>query len=535
LGHPGLGMSQSYYVTENEDDLKKYRDAYVGYIKTFTQYYRSQYPEVNPTDEEIDTMANKIYEFERQVALNMWTSVENRDPANRTYKKPLAEVQTNSLVSDWSQFMNDMFAAMSITGIDTTSETIVNNSDRKWFAAVDQVIAATGMTNNDLMDYVAWKVHIGLVNYLGEDWRATRAEFDQIISGTTEQERWRTCSDRTNGAMEWPVGKLYIDADFSPDAKTKCEEMIVELQRAFSTEILNDADWMSPETKSQALEKLTKMKVNVAYPDWINDQTTVDENYATFDVVDGNYLETTLSGRRWQNVEWWNLFQDGGVVDKEMWLTGPAIVNAFYSSNFNSITFPAGILQPPFFDEFQTNGMNFGGIGVVIGHEITHGFDDQGSKFDGDGNYNNWWQEQDLANFNDRVQCIKDEYSSFYFEEADANVNGDLTAGENTADNGGLYESHYGFMNWLKTNADIHIQGLSDKFTEEQLFFINYGQIWCSKYRPEYATWLVNNDPHSPGQFRTNGAVQNHREFARVFGCQIGKEEMAPEEFCRVW
>ena len=252
------------------------------------------------------------------------------------------------------------------------------------------------------------------------------------ILGTTEKERWQTCSDAANGAMEWPVGKLYIDEDFSPDAKNKCEEMIDELKEAFENQILTDATWMSEETKEKAREKLNKIAINVAYPEWINDQATVDEKYEGFEVIDGNYIGTRLSGRKWQNIEWWNLFQDGGVVDKEMWLTGPAIVNAFYSSNFNSITFPAGILQPPFFQEYQTTAMNYGGIGVVIGHEITHGFDDQGSKFDGDGNFNNWWQDADLANFNDRVQCIKDEYSGFFFEEAQMNLNGDLTAGENT-------------------------------------------------------------------------------------------------------
>ena len=378
LGHPGLGMSQTYFTTTNEADKKKYKDAYTGYIKNFSNYYAQQYELPGASAERIDAMAEKIYEFERQIAENMWTKVENRDPANTTYKKPLSELATNSIVSDWSKFLNDMFAELGVTGIDTTSETVVNNSDRKWFAAVDSALEAADMSDADVMDYVAWKIHLSVISYLGEEWRATGDEFNQIISGTDEPERWRTCSDAANGAMEWPVGKLYVDEDFSPDAKTKCEEMIVELKNAFRTQILDDADWMSSATKVQAKEKLEKMQVNVAYPDWINDQAEVDKRYETFEVQDGNYLGTRLSGRRWQNTEWWNLFQDGGVVDKSMWLTGPAIVNAFYSSNFNSITFPAGILQPPFFHEYQSTAMNFGGIGVVIGHEITHGFDDQG-------------------------------------------------------------------------------------------------------------------------------------------------------------
>ena len=375
LGHPGLGMSQTYFTTENEADKKKYKDAYVGYIRNFANKYAETY---GLESGNVDAMAEKIYEFERQIAENMWTKVENRDPANTTWKKPLSEIETNSLVGDWSTFLNDMFKELGVSGIDTTENTVVNNSDRKWFGAVDSAIEAANMSDNDIMDYISWKVHLSVVSYLGDEWRATADDYNQIISGTDEPERWRTCSDAANGAMEWPVGKLYVDEDFSPVAKAKCEEMVDELMNAFSTQILADADWMSSTTKVQAKEKLDKMKVNVAYPDWINDQKEVDKRYETFDVKDGNYIGTRLSGRRWQNAQYWNLFQDGGVVDKEMWLTGPAIVNAFYSSNFNSITFPAGILQPPFFHEFQSTAMNFGGIGVVIGHEITHGFDDQG-------------------------------------------------------------------------------------------------------------------------------------------------------------
>ena len=209
LGHPRLGMSQSYYVTTNADDLEKYKNAYVNYIKTFSKYYRSQYDEVDASDEAIDAMAEKIYEFERQIATNQvicvnfiqgpdlgpftidwklielfqWTNVENRDPANRTYKKPLEEVETNGLVSDWSQFLNDMFASFEIAGIDTTGDTIVNNSDRKWFAAVDKAIEAAEMSDDDIMDYVAWKVHLSVISYLGDDWRATADEFNEIISG----------------------------------------------------------------------------------------------------------------------------------------------------------------------------------------------------------------------------------------------------------------------------------------------------------------------------------------------------------------
>ena len=197
------------------------------------------------------------------------------------------------------------------------------------------------------------------------------------------------------------------------------------------------------------------------------------------------------------------------------------------------MVFPLAIFQKPFFDK-DNLVHSYGGIGTVIAHEITHGFDDQGSKYNGDGNLENWWKAEDLKAFEERVQCIKDEYSEFYFDEAQMYVDGNLTAGENTADNGGLWEAAYALEKSIARSADKFVWGLSDKFTQDQLFYIGYGQIWCSLYRPEYAVWLVQNDPHSPDRFRINGAVQNADGFAKAFGCRKGAP-MAPHQTCRVW
>ena len=336
-----------------------------------------------------------------------------------------------------------------------------------------------------------------------------------------------------NSMMTWATGRLYVDVAFTEEAKATTELMITELQNAFATNILDDATWMGETTKQAAKEKLDKITINVGYPDWIKDDDALDAVYKTLEIRWNNYLATHINSREYDQVRLFQLLWSE--VDKAMWGIGPALVNAFYAPKLNSITFPAGILQPPFFSKDMTLGMNFGGIGVVIGHEITHGFDDQGSQFDGDGNFKNWWTPVDLANFEERIQCIKDEYSGFYFEEAGKNVNGDLTAGENTADNGGMWEAYYAYANWRdRGNADKFLPGLSDEFTEEQLYYINYGQIWCSMYRPEYAKWLVDNDPHSPGEFRINGVVQNHNGFGAAFGCKKGTT-LVPENTCRVW
>lgn len=371
------------------------------------------------------------------------------------------------------------------------------------------------------------------IPYLGQEWRDTMADFNQIISGTSEKARWESCVNEVNSMMTWATGRLYVDEVFPEESKETMMAMIDELQNAFATNILDDATWMTEETRQEAQKKLEKITVNVGYPDWIKSDEELNAVYESFEVRWNAYLRTVLNGKAYQSKQLFQLLWSK--VDKSMWFLGPAIVNAFYSPKFNSITFPAGILQPPFFSKDMTLGMNFGGIGVVIGHEITHGFDDQGSQFDGDGNFKNWWTPIDRSNFESRVQCIKDEYSGFYFEEAGKNLNGDLTAGENVADNGGMWESFYAYSNWRdRGNADKFLPGLSDTFTEEQLFYINYGQIWCSLYKEEYAKWMVDNDPHSPGRFRINGVIQNHGGFATAFGCKKGSSSV-PENTCRVW
>jgi len=531
VGHPSIGMSQSYFTTEVDADRQKYKAAYIDYISKFSMKYAADLG-TGASEADINAMAAKIYEFESNIAKYMWTRTENRDPANTQRKRKVGELKTNKIIGNWVAYLNEIFAKVKVTGIDVDEDVIVNLADEKWFGNADKAIEEANMSDDDLLDYIAWRVHMSVVGYLGEDWRAIADEFDQIVSGTEPKPRWQTCSDAANSAMEWPVGKLYVESDFKGESKKVTEEMVEDLMEAFRTDILRDADWMSETTKIQAKDKLEKIQVNIGYPDWLDNEAELNKRYETFDVIDDNYVGTRISGRAWQQSEWWELLQ--GPVDKSMWLTGPAIVNAFYSSNFNSITFPAGILQPPFFSKDMTTAMNFGGIGVVIGHEITHGFDDQGSKFNGDGNFVNWWTEEDRKNFDDRVQCIKDEYSSFYFEEADKNLNGPLTAGENTADNGGVWESMYGFDISSERAPDKFIPGLSDKYSQKQLFYLSFGQIWCAKYKPEYAKWMVDNDPHSPGRFRTNGSVRNAAGFATAFGCRKGTE-MAPEETCRVW
>jgi len=496
LGHPSLGMSQGYFTTDVDQDRLKYKTAYIRYITDFSKKYVKEY-ELSVDMDKIEQMAIKIYSFEYEIANRMWSKTENRDPANTQRKQKIENVTVNGVVGDWSEYLNEIFDKVHVPK-HVDSDTFVNAADEKWFANVDSAIAAAKMSESDLKDYVAWRVHMALIPYLAADWRQIASDFDETISGTSSKQRWETCSDSTNSGFGfvWAVGKLYVEQDFADESRDTCVQMVAELKNAFRTQILSDADWMSSETKARAKEKLEKMVVNIGYPEFIGDEDELNAKYFTFNIEKDNYIQTGVNGRTWYMTEKWNVITKP--VDKTSWYRldrGPAVVNAWYSAKYNSITFPAGILQPPFFHKDMTTASNYGGIGMVIGHEITHGFDDQGSKYYVDGN---------------------------------------LTAGENTADNGGLWEAAYALDKSIARSADKFVWGVSDKFTQDQLFYIGYGQIWCSLYRPEYAVWLVQNDPHSPDRFRINGAVQNADGFAKAFGCRKGSP-MAPHQTCRVW
>ena len=256
----------------------------LDYVSKFSKKYSSELT-TGASDADIDIMAEKIYAFESNIAKYMWTRTESRDPANTQRKKKISELQTNKLISDWAAFLNEIFEKVKVEGIDVDQDVVVNLADEKWFGNVDKAIAEAGMSDDDLSDYIAWRVHMSVVGYLGEDWREIADEFDQTVSGTEPKPRWQTCSDAANSAMEWPVGKLYVESDFKGESKQVTEEMVEDLMTAFRTDILRDADWMSEETKTQAKDKLDKIQVTMGYPDWLDDETELNARYTTFDVI----------------------------------------------------------------------------------------------------------------------------------------------------------------------------------------------------------------------------------------------------------
>ena len=353
-----------------------------------------------------------------------------------------------------------------------------------------------------------------------------REEFNfnsRILSGQKEQqERWKRCVRATDQSMGQLLGQEYVRRNFTPEAKAKMNQLIDNLVSALREDIPTLA-WMSPETKQAALTKLNAFSRKIGYPDKWRD-------YSALTIVPDSYFQDVLASRRW--AYHYNISRIGKPDDPNEWggFTPPT-VNASYMASRNDITFPAGILQPPFYDPNADDGYNYGGIGVVIGHEMTHGFDDQGAKYDAEGNLRNWWTPDDLKNFNARTNCVSQEYSEFNVAPG-INIKGDLVTGEEVADLGGATLALRAYEKSLEGKPRQTIDG----FTPEQRFFLGFAQVWGENYAPQAATRAALTDPHAQGRFRVNGTVQNMPEFARAFHCADGSKMVRDaSKRCAIW
>jgi predicted metalloendopeptidase len=345
--------------------------------------------------------------------------------------------------------------------------------------------------------------------------------FSKTLNGVTEQQpRWRRCTRAADNALGEALGQEFIKTNFTPEAKKRMDELIDNLFAAYR-EHINNADWMTDATRKQALAKLEGIKRKIGYPSKLR-------GYAGLDLNRKSYFDNAVRLNEFTIVR--DLKDVGTPLDQTRWGMTAATVNAQYNPNFNDITFPAGILQPPFFDFKADDALNYGAIGIVIGHELTHGFDDQGSQYDAAGNLKMWWTPEDRKNFEGKADCVAQQFSS-YEAEPGLNLNGKLTLGENLADLGGMAIAYDAFKKSLEGKprpANI------DGFTPEQRFFLGWAQVWAENDRPEYARLIVQSDPHSLSQFRVNGPLSNFPEFAAAYGCKL-PSKMVREKQCKVW
>jgi putative endopeptidase len=460
--------------------------------------------------------AATVMRIETALANASLDRVAMRDPKNRDNPMSVAELQQLAPALDFGAY----FPA---TGAPAFQR--LNVTSRKFFQEGNAVVDATPLA--DWKMYLRWHVVRAAAPYLGsafveEDFRFNR----QYLQGAKELEpRWKRCVQATDRAFGDDLGRLYVEKTFGPDGKARMKEMIESLTAALRDDI-GSLPWMTPETKKKALAKLVAFHTDkIGYPDeW--------KDYSTVQVKRDDYFGNSRRARVFE------IKREQARIDKPtdrtLWGMSPPTVNAYYNAANNEIVFPAGILQPPFFDRQADDALNFGGIGVVIGHEYTHGFDDQGSKFDAEGNLANWWTPEDRKAFDERTDCIAKEYDGFVSVKdpvnGDVHLNGRLTLGENTADNGGLRVSYMALQKALAGQPRTKIDG----FTPEQRFFLGFANVWCQNVTEAAARQLAQTDPHSPGAFRVIGSVSNMPEFKEAFGCKAG-QPMVRENACRAW
>ncbi|CAL7951565.1 unnamed protein product [Xylocopa violacea] len=512
-----LGLSREYLSKGFEDKIVQ---AYYSYMVDIAVILGA-----NKT--EAETQLRDSLQFEMDLA-NISLPNEKRRNATLLYNPMTVQELSETYPSvPWKEYFNTLLAP----NAEVDENEVVIVSVPSYIENLEKLLAAT--PNKVQANYVMWRAAASSVNYLTDEIRKRQLQYSTALSGKTEREpRWKECIDTVSGSLAISVGAMYVRKYFKENAKKNALEMVADIRQEF-TKILEKVDWMDDETRKSALKKAASMSSHIAYPDELLDDKKLEDFYENLELTTDNYLEGILNLTLF-GVEY-SFSKLRKPVNKSDWITHgrPAIVNAFYSSIENSIQFPAGILQGAFFSNDRPRYMNYGAIGFVIGHEITHGFDDQGRQFDKDGNLVDWWAPQTKEKYLERAECIIHQYGNYTVEEVGLNLNGINTQGENIADNGGIKEAYLAYQEWIKRNhAEPKLPGLP--YSPEQLFWISAANTWCSKYRPEAMKLRITTGFHSPGKFRVLGPLSNMEEFSRDFNCPVGSK-MNPEKKCAVW
>jgi len=504
----GLGLPERDYYLRTGDAAEKTRQQYVQHVAAMLKL-------LGESDYAATADAQKIMQLETALAKVSMDITSQRDPKNVYH--PMSVADLTALVPDiaWPGFFTD-------SGAPPISDLNVANPD--FFKGLHVLLQSTDL--DTIKAYLRWQLINGMPSstlpraFDEEDFKF----FGQQLRGQPQQQaRWKRCSSATDGALGEALGQIYVKAFFPPESKARTLQMVKDIEDAMDREI-DTLTWMSPETKTKAKAKLHLIADKIGYPDHFRD-------YTALKIVRGDALGNATRAAEFESRR--QIAKIGQPVDRGEWDMSPPTVNAYYNPSMNNINFPAGILQSPLYAANATDAEVFGHIGAIVGHELTHGFDDQGRQFDGNGNLADWWTAEDAKKYEAMTDCEVKEYSNFTAVD-DVKVNGQLTLGENTADNGGVRLALMAF------EADAQRKGIdlnskdSSGVTPIQQFFLAYGQNWCGENRPEQLRLQVQTDPHSPREFRIIGVIENMPEFGKAFGCKAG-QPMMPVNACRVW
>jgi predicted metalloendopeptidase len=507
VGQGGLGLpDRDYYLRTDpkSEEIRKQYKQHVGAMFDLLAKAEAR-SDANP-----EAAADAVMRIETELAKASLDRVAMRNPDNTYHKMKVAELVSMTPDFDWDRY----FSTIGIRPIQT-----LNVAMPDFFKALAGTIEQTSLA--DWKVYLTWHVLDSNAQYLPVAFGDEDFNFNShIMRGTKEQQaRWKRCVENTDRALGDALGRKFVEVAFSPASKTRALQLVGEIEKEMAQDI-KSAAWMSPATKDQALTKLSEVTNKIGYPDkW--------KDYSSVKVGRNDYFEDAVQLRQYEIHR--NYDKLGKPLDKSEWGMTPPTVNAYYAPPQNNINFPAGILQPPFYNAKADDAVNYGSIGVVIGHELTHGFDDQGRRYDGQGNLRDWWTPADAKAFQTRADCVSQEYGEFAPIEG-VKLNGKLTLGENAADNGGIHLAYMALLDSLANHTIPNADGL----TPEQQFFLGYAQIWCENMTPESARLSAATNPHSPGEFRVNGVLENLPEFEKAFACKVG-DPMVSSNPCRVW
>ena len=499
----GLGLPDRDYYTKDDAKSKQLRKGYLAHMQKMFELLGDK-PKAAAAE------ARTIMRIETALARGSMTRVERRDPKSLDHKMTIAELETISPAFHWQAY----FAKMEMPALSS-----LNVMAPEFFKTMNKELDSESLA--DWKTYLRWRVvhadaeHLSSA-FVNEDF----AFFGKTLEGKEKlRPLWKRCTDDIDNDLGEALGQAYVEKYFSPEAKQKALKMVKEIEAAMEQDV-NGLPWMSATTKQQALAKLHGMGNKIGYPDKWRD-------YTKLEIVRGDELGNVERARQFEFNR--QLAKIGKPVDRGEWDMTPPTVNAYYNSQMNDINFPAGVLQPPAFDPNSDAAPNYGDTGGTIGHELTHGFDDEGRQFDAQGNLRDWWTADDAKEFEKRASCISDQYSTYTIVD-DIKINGKLTLGEDVADLGGLMLA---YMAWKEDTKDQKLAPIED-LSPDQRFFVGYGQSWCGQTRDETKRMRATVDPHSPEKYRTNGVVSNMPEFQEAFHCKAGSP-MVNQNRCRVW
>uniref|UniRef100_A0A0A9W738 Membrane metallo-endopeptidase-like 1 n=3 Tax=Lygus hesperus TaxID=30085 RepID=A0A0A9W738_LYGHE len=506
--------SKDYYLKTNTD--ADYLGAYHRYMTEIAVLLGANRSTAGPE-------LLEVIQFEKRLANASLPEADRHDTSQIYKKMTIKQLHDQVPQINWLQYLQTFLHQP----IDENEHVVAYGLS--YFAYMGRVLSST--PPRVIYNYILWRLVMTVTPHMIDEYQTKHTEFRKILQGIqSERNRWSQCVDWTNKKMGMAVGALYIKKNFNQHSKEIALEMIHTIREAFN-ELLEENHWMDNETRMVAKEKANAMNERIGYPDLLTNTQELNSEYEWLNITDHQFLENVFNIFHYDARH--NLQKFGKPVNKDKWYTEPAIVNAFYNPNKNDIVFPAGILQPLFYSQHFPKSLNYGGIGVVIGHEITHGFDDKGRQFDKDGNLMQWWNNATIREFRERAQCFIDQYNRYKLEQVDQFVNGRMTQGENMADNGGLKQSFRAYKKWVSRNGEEpRLPGIN--LNHDQLFFLNYAQIWCGTMRPEDALTKIRSAVHSPGPIRVIGPLSNSEEFARAYTCPLGTP-MNPTSKCSVW